>query len=208
VSPGVPSGIANIGGIANITLVSAKGDVSGWDTGPGNVLMDSWIARHRGASFDQDGGWAASGTVIEPLLKGLLEDPYFAQSPPKSTGPEYFQLAWLTRQLNGTEALEDVQRTLAELTVESLARGLEQTPLAVVRVCGGGAHNTLLLERLGQRLEHVEVTTTEAIGVDPQEVEAWAFAWLAEQTLAGLPGNVPAVTGAADARVLGGVFPA
>jgi anhydro-N-acetylmuramic acid kinase len=208
VSPGVPSGIANIGGIANITLVSAECDVSGWDTGPGNVLMDSWIARHRGASFDRDGAWAASGTVIEPLLQGLLEDPYFAKSLPKSTGPEYFHLDWLTRQLNGTESPEDVQRTLTELTVESLARGLEQAPLTVVRVCGGGAHNALLLERLGERLEHVEVTTTQAIGVDPQEVEAWAFAWLAEQTLAGLPGNVPAVTGAAGARVLGGVFPA
>lgn len=208
VSSGVPSGIANIGGIANITLVSAEGDVSGWDTGPGNTLMDGWIAHHQGVPFDRDGIWAASGTVIESLLQGLLADPYFLKSAPKSTGPEYFHLDWLTQHLSGTEAPEDVQRTLMELTVESLARGLEQAPVAVVRVCGGGARNALLMERLDQRLEHIEVTTTEAIGVDPQWVEAWAFAWLAEQTLAGLPGNVPAVTGAAGARVLGGIFPA
>ena len=208
VSPGVPSGIANIGGIANITVVSAEGDISGWDTGPGNTLMDGWIAHHQGVPFDRDGAWAASGTVIESLLQGLLEDPYFLESAPKSTGPEYFHLDWLTQHLSGTEAPEDVQRTLVELTVESLARGLEQAPVEVVRVCGGGARNALLIERLGRRLEHVEVTTTKAIGVDPQWVEAWAFAWLAEQTLAGLPGNVPAVTGAAGARVLGGIFSA
>lgn len=206
VSPGIPSGMANVGGIANITLVSAEGDVKGWDTGPGNTLMDGWIAHHLGVPFDRDGAWAASGTVIESLLKSLLADPYFLQNAPKSTGPEYFHLDWLARYLSGAEAPEDVQRTLTELTVESLARGLEQAPLKIVRVCGGGARNTLLMERLGQRLKHVEVTTTEAIGVDPQWVEAWAFAWLAEQTLAGLPGNVPAVTGAAGARVLGGIY--
>ena len=206
VTPGVPSGIANIGGIANITLISAEGDIGGWDTGPGNTLMDSWVAHHRNIPFDRDGAWAASGTVIAPLLQTFLEDPYFMQSPPKSTGPEYFHLDWVAQHLTGAEAPEDVQRTLMELTVESLARGLEQAPLDIVRLCGGGARNGLLLERLGHRLGPTEVTTTEAIGVDPQWVEAWAFAWLAEQTLAGLPGNIPSVTGATGTRVLGGIF--
>ena len=128
------------------------------------------------------------------------------QSPPKSTGPEYFHLDWVAQHLTGAEAPEDVQRTLMELTVESLARGLEQAPLDIVRLCGGGARNGLLLERLGHRLGPTQVTTTEAIGVDPQWVEAWAFAWLAEQTLAGLPGNMPSVTGATGTRVLGGIF--
>lgn len=206
VTPGVPSGIANIGGIANITLISAEGGIGGWDTGPGNTLMDSWVAHHRNIPFDQDGAWAASGTVIASLLQTFLEDPYFMQSPPKSTGPEYFHLDWVAQHLTGAEAPEDVQRTLMELTVESLARGLEQAPLDIVRLCGGGARNGLLLERLGHRLGPTEVTTTEAIGVDPQWVEAWAFAWLAEQTLAGLPGNIPSVTGATGTRVLGGIF--
>ena len=206
VTPGVPSGIANIGGIANITLISAEGGIGGWDTGPGNTLMDSWVAHHRNIPFDQDGAWAASGTVIASLLQTFLEDPYFMQSPPKSTGPEYFHLDWVAQHLTGAEAPEDVQRTLMELTVESLARGLEQAPLDIVRLCGGGARNGLLLERLGHRLGPTQVTTTEAIGVDPQWVEAWAFAWLAEQTLAGLPGNIPSVTGATGTRVLGGIF--
>ena len=206
VTPGVPSGIANIGGIANITLISAEGGIGGWDTGPGNTLMDSWVAHHRNIPFDRDGAWAASGTVIAPLLQTFLEDPYFMQSPPKSTGPEYFHLDWVAQHLTGAEAPEDVQRTLMELTVESLARGLEQAPLDIVRLCGGGARNGLLLERLGHRLGPTQVTTTEAIGVDPQWVEAWAFAWLAEQTLAGLPGNMPSVTGATGTRVLGGIF--
>ena len=188
VSPGVPSGIANIGGIANITLVSAEGDISGWDTGPGNTLMDGWIAHHQGVPFDRDGAWAASGTVIESLLQSRLKTPTCKSAQKHGTRGRH--LDWLTQHLSGTEAPEDVQRTLVELTVESLARGLEQAPVEVVRVCGGGARNALLLERLDQRLEHFEVTTTEAIGVDPQWVEAWAFAWLAEQTLAGLPGNV------------------
>lgn len=205
---GVASGIVNIGGIANVTLVSAEGQVQGWDTGPGNTLMDSWIAQHQHTPFDQDGAWASTGTVIEPLLRALMTDPYFSQPAPKSTGPEYFHLGWLTAQLTGEEMPADVQRTLAELTVESLARVLESHSLDVVRICGGGARNSLVLSRLKARLEALEVTTTDAMGVDPEWVEAWAFAWLAKQTLAGLPGNVPAVTGASGARVLGGIYPA
>ena len=208
VSEGASTAVVNIGGIANISLVTAGGDVTGWDTGPGNTLMDGWIARHQGEPFDRNGEWAASGVVIAPLLSALLQDPYFAVPAPKSTGPEYFHLDWLAAHLNGTEAAADVQRTLAEVTVESLALALAQQPLDVVRVCGGGARNTWLMQRLTDRLGNTAVTTTKAIGVDAEWVEAWAFAWLAEQTLAGLPGNVPAVTGATGARVLGGIFPA
>ena len=208
VSEGISTAVVNIGGIANISLVTAGGDVTGWDTGPGNTLMDAWIAKHQGEPFDRDGEWAASGAVIAPLLGALLQDPYFSTHPPKSTGPEYFHLDWLATHLSGAEAPADVQCTLAELTAESIALALAQQLLDVVRVCGGGANNAWLMQRLTDRLGGTAVTTTEAIGVDPEWVEAWAFAWLAEQTLAGQPGNVPAVTGARGPRVLGGIFPA
>ena len=208
VSAGVSTALVNIGGIANISLIRSAGDVTGWDTGPGNTLMDGWVAQHQSEPFDRNGEWAASGNVITPLLSALLQDPYFATRPPKSTGPEYFHLDWLAARLSGTEAPADVQCTLAELTVESLARALEGQHPDVIRVCGGGARNVWLMQRLNDRLEGTPVTTTEDIGVDPEWVEAWAFAWLAEQTLAGLAGNVPAVTGAAGARVLGGIYPA
>ena len=208
VSEGVSTAVVNIGGIANISLITPGGDVTGWDTGPGNTLMDGWVARHQDEPFDRNGDWAGSGAVIAPLLSALLQDPYFATPPPKSTGPEYFHLDWLAAHLSGDEAPADVQCTLAELTAESLARALEGQHLDVVRVCGGGARNAWLMQRLNDRLEGTPVTTTEDIGVDPEWVEAWAFAWLAEQTLAGLAGNVPAVTGAAGARVLGGIYPA
>ena len=208
VSAGVTTAVVNIGGIANISLITADGDVAGWDTGPGNTLMDGWIAQNQGEPFDRNGEWAASGTIIAPLLTALLQDPYFAMRPPKSTGPEYFHLDWLAANLSGDETSADVQCTLAALTVESLALALAQQPIDVVRVCGGGARNTWLMQRLTDRLRETAVTTTEAIGVDPEWVEAWAFAWLAAQTLAGQPGNVPAVTGATGSRVLGGIFPA
>ena len=208
VSAGVATAVVNIGGIANISLITADGDVAGWDTGPGNTLMDAWIAQNQGKPFDRNGEWAESGTIIAPLLTALLQDPYFAMRPPKSTGPEYFHLDWLAVNLSGDETSADVQCTLAALTVESLALALAQQPIDVVRVCGGGARNTWLVQRLADRLGKTAVTTTEAIGMDPEWVEAWAFAWLAEQTLAGRPGNVPAVTGATGSRVLGGIFPA
>lgn len=208
VSEGDATAVVNIGGIANISLVTAGGEATGWDTGPGNTLMDAWIAQHQGEPFDRNGEWAASGAVIAPLLSALLEDPFFATPPPKSTGPEYFHLDWLTTHLSGDESPADVQCTLAALTVESLALALAQEPLDVIRICGGGARNTWLMQQLTDRLGDTAVTTTEAIGVDPEWVEAWAFAWLAEQTVAGLPGNMPAVTGAAGPRVLGGIYPA
>lgn len=208
IEAGVPSAVVNIGGIANVTLISAEGTVRGWDTGPGNTLLDGWISQHQGQLYDAEGSWASTGQVLEPLLNALLADPYFSRPNPKSTGPEYFRLDWLERSLTGEEAPENVQRTLLELTVMSICDALSKESVEVVRLCGGGAYNTLLRHRLAERMPSAQVTTTTEIGVDPQWVEAWAFAWLAEQTLASLPGNVPAVTGAAGERVLGGIYPA
>ena len=203
--PGIATAVVNIGGIANVTLIAADGGVTGWDTGPGNTLLDAWVSRHQGVPFDDGGDWAATGEIIHPLLSGMLEDPYFARPHPKSTGPELFNLDWVTSHLVG-EAAADVQRTLVELTAASIARALVDASPKVVRVCGGGARNGFLMQRLCARLPECEVTTTAAAGVDPAWVEAWAFAWLAEQTLAGQPGNVPSVTGAKGPRVLGGIY--
>ena len=207
-TPGVATAIVNIGGIANITLITADGTVTGWDTGPGNTLLDAWAWRHQGVPFDKGGGWAAMGEAISPLLSAMLEEPYFTRPHPKSTGPELFHMDWLETHLDGTEAPVDVQRTLVELSVESIAEALADTSLEEVRVCGGGARNRFLMHRLIAKLPDCEVTTTEAVGVDPAWVEAWAFAWLAEQTVVGRPGNVPEVTGACGYRVLGGIYPA
>ena len=204
-APGIATAVVNIGGIANVTLIAADGGVTGWDTGPGNTLLDAWVSRHQGVPFDDGGDWAATGEIIHPLLSGMLEDPYFARPHPKSTGPELFNLDWVTSHLVG-EAAADVQRTLVELTAASIARALVDASPKVVRVCGGGARNGFLMQRLCARLPECEVTTTAAAGVDPAWVEAWAFAWLAEQTLAGQPGNVPSVTGAKGPRVLGGIY--
>ena len=205
-TPGVATAIVNIGGIANVSLVSAEGSVTGWDTGPGNTLMDAWIACHQDAAFDEAGAWAATGTVIPELLEGLLKTPYFGRAAPKSTGPEAFHLEWLSTYLSGGEAFADVQRTLLELTVETIAHALETSLPNTVRICGGGANNTFLMTQLSARLSPTTVTTTEAVGIPPSWVEAAAFAWLAAQTLTGTPSNVPAVTGATAERVLGGIY--
>ncbi|MEL0006542.1 MAG: anhydro-N-acetylmuramic acid kinase [Luminiphilus sp.] len=207
-TPDVTCAIVNIGGIANVTVVEADGTVTGWDTGPGNTLLDAWVARHQNTPFDAHGAWSAAGKLIAPLLERLLAEPYFGLPHPKSTGPEYFHLDWLATFLDATEAPVDVQRTLVELTIESIARALTNTPAKIIRVCGGGANNDFMLRRLTERLPDCEVTTTAAVGIDPAWVEAWAFAWLAEQTLQGRPGNVPGVTGARGFRVLGGIYPA
>ena len=203
---GVPTAVVNIGGIANVTLIYGDGAVAGWDTGPGNTLMDSWISRHRNMPYDDAGNWAACGQVIEAALSAWLTDPYFSKPNPKSTGPEYFNVEWLSKVLSGEESPEDVQRTLNELTVESIATAIDKSVIEVVRVCGGGAHNKLLMDRLSDRLTPIDVATTAAVGVDPNWVEACAFAWLAEQTLDGRPGSIERVTGAAGARVLGAVY--
>jgi len=208
--PGIDRAIVNIGGIANITwLPGDDTSILGFDTGPGNTLLDQWIQRHQGAPFDRDGTWAAGGSVSTPLLERMLADPYFAQPLPKSTGRETFHLDWVAAKLPGQTAAQDVQSTLAELTAttiaDALTRLLPRSPREVY-ICGGGAHNRDLIHRLQQRLGTVPVATTDVIGLHPDWVEASAFAWLAHQTLSGHPGNVPSVTGARQAVVLGGIY--
>jgi len=201
--------VLNIGGIANLTLLPTGAPVGGFDTGPGNGLMDAWCLRHRGERFDRDGDFAASGRVDAPLLQCLLADPWFAQPPPKSTGRDQFHLDWLEKALAGrTLAAEDVQSTLCELTARTIADALRHAQSATARllVCGGGVHNGHLMARLATALPGVPVQSTAAHGVDPDLVEAMAFAWLTRETLAGRPGNVPEVTGARGLRVLGAVY--
>ncbi|GAB2574095.1 anhydro-N-acetylmuramic acid kinase [Dyella jejuensis] len=210
-TPGRTRVILNLGGIANVTILSANGGVLGFDTGPANGLMDAWCLRHRGEAFDRDGVFAASGQVDEALLANLLRDPYFALRPPKSTGREHFHLGWLDAQLP-TPSLPpaDVQATLLELTARSVVDAIDAhaNDADEVLICGGGVHNGALRNRLCALLEPRALTSTAAHGVDPDYLEATAFAWLARQRLLGLPGNLPPVTGARGYRVLGAVYPA
>lgn len=200
----------NLGGIANFTLLPARGEVRGFDTGPANCLMDAWALRHLGQAFDADGAFAAQGQVDAALLARLLDEPWFALAPPKSTGREQFHLDWVDARLGGGERPQDVQATLLELSAVTIAQALRAQQPATRRVlaCGGGVRNSALLARLAALLPQATVETTAAYGLDPDFVEAMGFAWLARQTLAGLPGNLPSVTGARGLRVLGTVHPA
>jgi len=212
-SPHADRVILNIGGMANITLLPADPDalISGFDTGPGNILMDACIQHHCQQPFDKHGAWAASGTVSQALLARLLSDSYFAAPPPKSTGRERFNSEWLaSHQASCRDAIlaADLQATLLELTARSIAQELQPRPAAEVYVCGGGAHNNALLQRLQVLLGDRLITTTSALGLDPDWVEATAFAWLAKRFMDRLPGNLPAVTGARGPRILGALYPA
>jgi anhydro-N-acetylmuramic acid kinase len=207
--------VVNIGGIGNISVLHGDGRVGGYDTGPGNVLMDLWIARHQGRDYDADGAWAATGRVDEQLLASLLDEPYFRQPPPKSTGRDLFHAQWLDAKLAGREGLApaDVQATLTRLTAVSIARAIQSEtqgqPAQAVYVCGGGAYNSVLLGELCDALGGATtVESTEALGVAPNRVEALAFAWLGYRFMRRQPGNLPAVTGAAGLRVLGALYPA
>jgi anhydro-N-acetylmuramic acid kinase len=206
--------VVNIGGIGNISVLHGDGRVGGFDTGPGNVLMDLWIARHMGKPYDEDGAWAASGRVDDALLASLLDEAYFRQPPPKSTGRDLFHEQWLDARLARHPGLApaDVQATLTRLTALSIARSIEQetgnrAPHAVY-VCGGGAYNGVLLRELSAALGGVPVASTAELGVAPNRVEALAFAWLGYRFTRRQPGNLPAVTGAAGLRILGGLYPA
>lgn len=203
--------ILNIGGIANITILPADDrQSSGFDTGPGNTLLDAWINKNREASFDHNGSWAAQGTVDDNLLSRLLADQYFHAPPPKSTGFEYFNLAWLEAAGIAGIAPADVQATLCALTARSVSAAIQNfaTDTSDVFVCGGGAHNAELMTQLQAALPGSQVDSTATVGLDPDWVEAAAFAWLAMRTMNGLPGNLPAVTGARREAVLGAIFPA
>jgi anhydro-N-acetylmuramic acid kinase len=201
--------IVNIGGIANLSDLPERGAVTGFDTGPGNVLLDLWIHRHLGEAHDSAGAWAQSGTVLEEVLAAMLAEPYFARRPPKSCGRDLFNAGWLEKFSLQRAAAHDVQATLSELSARSIADAVGQYCARAdeLYVCGGGAHNLDLLERLRRSLPGCGIDTTTALGTDPDWVEAIAFAWLAKQTLAGRPANLPTVTGAGGERVLGAIYP-
>ena len=205
--------VLNIGGIANLSVLGADGSVLGFDTGTGNALMDGWCLRHTGKPYDAGGQWAASGQVIAGLLSAMLSDPYLAQSPPKSTGRDLFHADWLAEHLRQHASHAnpaDVQATLTEFTAASCADAVKRFGKGgkELLVCGGGALNTYLMQRLAALLPNVRVTTTADRGLPPLEVEATAFAWLARQCMLGLPGNLASVTGAQGPRILGAIYPA
>ncbi len=202
--------VLNLGGIANLTLLPEQGPVRGFDTGPANGLMDAWCLRHTGNPYDAGGAFAAQGRLDDALLARLLDEPWFALPPPKSTGRDQFHLPWFESKLDGGEAPADVQATLLALSVRTIVDALRATQAGTPRVitCGGGVHNAGLMTALGRALPEAVVESSAAHGLDPDFVEAMAFAWLARETLAGRPGNLPAVTGATGLRVLGAVYPA
>lgn len=206
-------GILNIGGIANLSVLTASGVKAGFDTGPGNGLMDAWISASLSKPYDGDGAWARSGQSDGAALEQLLSDPYFAAAAPKSTGREYFSLLWLAQRLGPARLASldpvQVQATLLELTAQSAARAAEAAgfKLSQLLVCGGGRANGYLMDRLAAATS-MAVRPTEAIGIDGDSLEAAAFAWFAHRAIAGLAGNVPEATGASGPRVLGAVYPA
>jgi anhydro-N-acetylmuramic acid kinase len=206
--------VLNLGGIANLTLLPARGAVRGFDTGPANGLMDAWCLRHTGAPFDRDGALARSGSIDDALLARLLAEPWFALPPPKSTGREQFQLGWVESHLAGGESAADVQATLLALSVRSIVDALRAAQPGTRRVvaCGGGVHNAALMaamaEGLATALPGCRLDSSATHGLDPDHVEAMGFAWLAHATVHGRPGNLPGVTGATGPRVLGAIYPA
>ena len=206
--------VLNLGGIANLSVLPAegKGQILGFDCGPGNALMDAWCRQHTGAPFDAGGAWAASGKLLPALLASLLNEPYFSAPPPKSTGRDLFSMAWLAAKLApfSAERPQDIQNTLTELTASACrscvnSYGKDSNELVV---CGGGAFNTHLMERLQAGLPSMQVVPSDAHGIPPLQVEAAAFAWLARQAVSRQPGNLASVTGAAGPRVLGAIYPA
>jgi len=208
--------VLNIGGIANLTILPKSGAVTGFDCGPGNMLMDAWIQERQGNAFDENGNWALQGKVNKVLLAKMLTDPFFAKSPPKSTGRDDFHLKWLQENIgNENHHAEDVQATLLHLTahsaLEALVRHAPQTQKLII--CGGGARNKALMNLLKVKAENffktpLEITTSDFAGIDPQLVEGLAFAWLAWAHKEKRPANLPAVTGAKGPRILGACYPA
>lgn len=202
--------ILNIGGIANLTNLPPRGVITGFDCGPGNMLLDAWVRRHLDLPYDANGNWGRSGKLDAKLMDRMLAHRFFAASPPKSCGREQFGLDWLDELLNGMEAPPDVQRTLMELTAQSAADAIQKWCGSVesLYLCGGGARNEGLIEALRASLPGISINLTDALGVPADWVEAVAFAWLARQHVLGLPGNLPHVTGARGSRILGAYFPA
>jgi anhydro-N-acetylmuramic acid kinase len=207
--PQIHRAIVNIGGISNITDLPPDGKVSGFDCGPGNLMMDAWCLRHTGSVYDNNGAWAASGKVIPALLDKLLALPFFSLPPPKSAGREIFNLGWLESCLSGDEHPVDVAATLLQLTAAGIAESVSTYFPCVTEVylCGGGARNGALVARIRAAMPRKKVELTDSIGVDADWLEAFAFAWLAKQVMKGIPGSLPSVTGARGARLLGAIYP-
>ncbi|MDO8954268.1 MAG: anhydro-N-acetylmuramic acid kinase [Gammaproteobacteria bacterium] len=212
--------VVNIGGMANVTLLSSwipdragndnKNSILGFDTGPGNVLMDAWIQLHKKQPFDKNGAWAKSGKLNMDLLKALMSEPFFKRKPPKSTGRELFNLNWLKSKLVKFKGIqfEDVQATLLEFTAQTITLGMKLAKFKAdeIYICGGGAFNHTLMLRIAALNPEANVDTSSKLGIDPSWIEAMAFAWLAKQTMEGKPGNLPSVTGAKQACILGAVY--
>lgn len=202
--------IVNIGGISNLTNLPPNAATSGFDCGPGNLLMDAWCMQHTSKPYDENGAWAATGKVLPALLKQMLDEPFFILPPPKSTGRDLFNMGWVQSKLTGKEQAEDVQATLLELTCLAIERSVQHHcgDAKEIYLCGGGAHNQTLCSRLGALLADFSIQTTNAIGVDSDYLEAIAFAWLAQQSMLGKPANLPLVTGAKHPCVLGAIYTA
>ena len=203
--------VLNIGGISNLSVLPADGRVTGFDCGPGNALMDFWCQQHTGQAYDAAGAWAATGQVVPALLDALLDEPFLRKPPPKSTGRDLFNPPWLSQRLApfASARPQDVQATLTEYTARAcgISATSYQNNSKRLAVCGGGAHNQYLMERLQAACPTLQVVATDALGLPALQVEAAAFAWLARQALEGKPGNLASVTGAAGPRVLGAVYP-
>lgn len=202
--------VLNLGGIANLTILRPGAAVTGFDSGPANCLLDAWAQRHLGRSRDDDGVWAATGHVDAQLLARWLDDPYFHAAPPKSTGREYFNLDWAALHVATAQGAANAQATLLALTVRSVSDALQRhaPDAAELLVCGGGIHNSALIQALRDAVAPLPLYSTARFGLDPDHVEAAGFAWLACQRLLGKPGNLPSVTGAAGPRQLGAIYPA
>ncbi len=208
--PAIHRVIVNIGGISNLTNLPPHRPTTGFDCGPGNLLMDAWIAQRRGEAYDRDGAWAASGHVIPALLQALLDEPFLHASPPKSSGRDLFNLAWLHSKLHGKEAPADVQATLLALTSHAITDAIHHFcgGAQEIYLCGGGARNQALVQNLTALLPDCHIQNTDALGMDADYLEASAFAWLAQQIIHGHSANLPTVTGARHPCILGAIYPA
>lgn len=202
--------IVNIGGISNLTDLAPGQATTGFDCGPGNLLLDTWIMRHRNQAYDADGAWAASGQIIPALLQALQAEPFLQASPPKSSGRDLFNLEWLEKHLTGNEQPADVQATLLALSVQAIADAISRYCAGAeeIYLCGGGARNRELVKLLTASLPNCTIQPTDALGIEAEWMEAIAFAWLARQALHGHSANLPAVTGAHHPCILGAIYPA
>ena len=206
--PNINRTIINIGGIANLSVLNNGQEIIGFDSGPGNMLMDAWAEMHTGQRYDEAGNWAMTGKVIDPLLSALLAHEFFTLPPPKSTGRDLFNIEWLKAHLKPHDLPQNVQRTLLAFTAKSIADAVQKHAPNTdeIYLCGGGAFNQALIQHLRLLLHPVKIEATDILGINVSAVEAAAFAWLARQALLKAPGNLPCVTGADGLRILGAIY--